>query len=234
MSSSPIRKAVDGGRFDVSRTDVALWAGVLTAEALVILAYLAMTTSTLTEPRYAVYPFVWINLGLLAVSRTTTRARRGRVRLLALGVTAGYLLVLLSLGGVLQFGPFPSAGAGTEFRVSWALPGWGPLLVYRNSWLQAVVVPFKLVGYFSFAYLLYARLLDATAGVLSGVFGVVSCVGCTFSVLVPLLGASTFSAIAWLSWDLSTLVFVVTIALLYWGEEIGVGLSRTVSPTPLD
>jgi hypothetical protein len=103
--------------------------------------------------------------------------------------------------------------------------------VFRNSLLQTVIVPFKLVGYLAFAYLLYARLLDATAGVLSGVFGLVSCVGCTFSLLLPLVGASTFSAIAWLSWDLSTLVFLVTIALLYWSPEIGTALSKKVGRT---
>jgi hypothetical protein len=52
------------------------------------------------------------------------------------------------------------------------------------------------------------------------VFGIVSCVGCTFPILLPLLGASTFSTVSWLSVDLSTLVFVLTLALLYWGNAV--------------
>jgi hypothetical protein len=45
---------------------------------------------------------------------------------------------------------------------------------------------------------------------------------------VPLLGASTFSTIAWLSWDLSTLVFVATVGMLYWSDELGARLTRWV------
>lgn len=229
MSWSVLETAGGGGRFSVSRADIAIWTGVLAVEALALVGYLATTSSTLTEPRYAVYPFVWINLGLLAVRNTHVRARAGGTRLIALGITVGYLLVLLWLGGLLRVGLFEPLGAETVFRVSWPLPGWGPLVVFRNAWLQVIVVPFKFVGFLSFAYLLYARLLDATASVLSGVFGLVSCVGCTFSILLPLVDASTFSAVAWLSWDMSTAVFVVTIALLYWGEEIGRRVSRKAS-----
>jgi hypothetical protein len=216
---------------NVTTEDVLLWSAVVGAELLVVLVYLATSSTTITEPRYAVYPFVWINVGLLAVSRTSLPNRGRGVRGLTLLGAGTYLLVLLYLGGVLKLGFLTPLGPGTEFRISWALPGWGPIVVFRNSLLQTVIVPFKLVGYLAFAYLLYARLLDATAGVLSGVFGLVSCVGCTFSLLLPLVGASTFSAIAWLSWDVSTLVFLVTIALLYWSPEIGTALSKKVGRT---
>jgi hypothetical protein len=220
-----------GDRLDVTTEDLVLWSAVLGAELLAVLAYLAVSSTTITEVRYAIYPFVWIDVGLLAVSRTSLPTRGRRVRALALAGAGAYLLALLYLGGLLQFGLFAHLGPGTEFRVSWALPGWGPIVVFRNSLLQTILVPFKLAGYLAFAYLLYARLLDATAGVLSGLFGLVSCVGCTFSLLIPLVGASTFSAVAWLSWDLSTLVFLLTIALLYWSTEISTTLSKVIGRT---
>jgi hypothetical protein len=64
--------------------------------------------------------------------------------------------------------------------------------------------------------------------VLSGALGLLSCVGCTFSILLPLLGATSLfgSTLTGLSWDLSTLVFLLTVALLYWADEVGVALSR--------
>ena len=226
MSTTTTRLHTLGDRLDVTIEDVLVWGAVVGAELLVVLVYLLASSTTITEPRYAIYPFVWINVGLLAVSRTSLPNRGRRVRALALAGAGAYLLALLYLGGLLRLGFVTPLSPGTDFRVSWVLPGWGPIVVFRNSLLQAVVVPFKLAGYLAFTYLLYARLLDATKGVLSGVFGLVSCVGCTFSLLVPLLGASTFSAVAWLSWDVSTLVFLVTIALLYWSPEIGTALSK--------
>jgi hypothetical protein len=214
-----------GARFDIEEGDVVVWSAILLAEFLAVLTYVSVTSTTITAPRYAVYPFIWINVGLLAVSRTNLSNRSRRIQTLALGVTGLYLLVLLYLGGLVRFGFLTPLGTGTEFRISWPLPGWGPVVVFRNQWLQTVVVPFKVAGYLSFAYLLYARLLDATKGLLSGALGFVSCVGCTFSILMPLVGASTFSAVTQLSWDLSTVVFLITVALLYWSAEIEAVLS---------
>ena len=231
MSTTTTHLHALGDWFDVTIGDVLLWSAVVGAELLAVLIYLATSATTITEPRYAVYPFVWINVGLLAVARTSLPSRGRRVRVLALAGASAYLLALLYLGGLLRLGFLTPLGPGTEFRVSWALPGWGPIVVFRNSLVQTVLVPFKFVGYLSFTYLLYARLLDATKGVLSGLFGLVSCVGCTFSLLLPLVGASTFSAVAWLSWDLSTLVFLVTVGLLYWSDEISAILATRVGST---
>lgn len=228
MSTAATHLHALGNRLDVTTEDVLLWSAVGGAELLAVLVYLATSSTTITEPRYAVYPFVWINVGLLAVSRTSLPSHGRRVRVLALVGVSAYLLALLYLGGIVRLGVLTPLGPGTDFRISWALPGWGPIVVFRNSLVQTVFVPFKLTGYLSLAYLLYAQLLDVTGGVLSGVFGFVSCVGCTFSVLVPLVGASTFSAVAWLSWDLSTLVFLLTVALLYWGTEISTVLSARI------
>lgn len=214
-----------GERVEIREIDLLIWSSLLTAELLILMGYQLATQSTVTEPRYILYPFVWINLGLFAVYRTTVQNRDRRVHVVAFVLASIYLFILLSLGGLLQLGIFQSLGVGSGVSISWASPGWGPMIAFQAEWIQFVIIPFKAVGYVSFAYLLYARLVDATTGALSGVFGIVSCIGCTFPILLPLLGASTFSAVSWLSVDLSTLVFVITLSLLYWGDEIGRRLS---------
>ncbi|MFB6304487.1 MAG: hypothetical protein ABEH47_04925 [Haloferacaceae archaeon] len=225
MSTATRLRSV-GDRLGVDRVDLLVWTVVVLFELLLVLTYLAVTSASITEPRYVVYPFVWINVGLLAVSRTTLADRSRRVRVVALAVAGAYLLALLAVAGLVRFGVVSPVAPGTGLRVSWVVPGWGPVVVYRSAAVQLVLVPFELVGYAAVAYLLYARLLDAVAGVLSGLLGLVSCVGCTFSLLTPVAGVAGFgAAVVSLSWDLSTLVFLLTVALLYWAPEIGRAVS---------
>lgn len=212
-------------RLGVGRVEGLAWTVVVLFELLLVLTYLAVTSATITEPRYVVYTFIWINVGLFAVSRTTLADRSRRVRAVALAVTGAYLLALLTVAGIVRFGVVSPVASGTGLRVSWAVPAWGPIVIYRNAVVQFVLVPFELVGYLSVAYLLYARLLDAVAGVLSGLLGLFSCVGCTVSLLTPVVGATGFGAVTALSWDLSTLVFLLTVALLYWAPRIGGAVS---------
>jgi hypothetical protein len=212
-------------RFDIGWGDIALWSSILLAEAVAVLIYLDVTDTSILEPRYIVYPFVWINVGIFAVSRTSLPETGNRLRRLLLAATGIYLMVLLYLGGVLRLGVFTPIAGETAVRVDWAVPGWGPVVVFRNTWIQATVIPYKVVGYLSFTYLLYAKLLSGTKGAASGVLGLVSCVGCTFSILIPVFGAVGFGWITELSVDLSTAVFLLTIGLLYWSEVVETALS---------
>ncbi len=204
------------------------WCLVVAAEVAVATAYIDLAGLTITQPRYVVYPFVWINVGVWAVLRTQTPRVDRRQWGIATAVAVGYLLVLLWAGGVLLVGLLEPLPGGAAASVYWDIPGRGPIVVYGTPHLRLSLIPFKLVGYLTLAYLVYARLLDATRVALSGALGLFSCVGCAFSILLPLLGATTLfgSTLTGFAWDLSTLVFVFTVALLYWADAVGAAVSR--------
>jgi len=219
-------------RLAISTETVAYWALVLWTEFALVVAYLTLNTTTVTEPRYLVYPFVWINVGLLAVVHTRRSLRDRtpgrRTRLVAGALAAAYLAVLCLLGGLLYLPVLSPAHTGTLFSVSWVVPGWGPIVTARTHAFQVTVVPFKFAGYLALSYVLYARLLDATRALASAVFGLFSCVGCTVSLLAPLLGASAFGAATTLTWDASTVVYLLAIATLYWSREIELVIRRAL------
>jgi hypothetical protein len=204
------------------------WLLVVAAELALVTAYLAVTDVVITEPRYVVYPFAWINVGVWAMLRIRTPAVDRRQWSVAAALSAGYLFLLLVAGGTLQLGIGGPLAGGAVASVHWNIPGLGPILVYGTPRVRLSIIPFKVVGYVAMSYLVYARLLDATRAVLSGVLGLFSCVGCAFSLLLPLLGATTLfgSALTGLAWDLSTVVFLFTVALLYWADEVGVAARR--------
>lgn len=208
------------------------WFLVVAVELALVTAYLAVSDVTVLEPRYVVYPFVWINAGVWAVVRTETPGVDRRQWSVAVALSGGYLLLLLVAGGTLQLGLSGPLPGGAVASVHWNIPGLGPILVYGTPRVRLSIIPFKLIGYVAMTYLVYARLLDATRAVLSGVLGLFSCVGCTFSLLLPLLGATTLfgSTLTGLAWDLSTVVLLLTVASLYWADEIGVTVRRRLPP----
>ncbi|MFB6135597.1 MAG: hypothetical protein ABEJ04_02460 [Halobacteriaceae archaeon] len=193
------------------------WLWALAAQALVLGAYVATIDGAVTAPRYLLYPFVWINASAWALLHASPAPGSRRHRLLAGGVAAGYLLAMLAVAGFVG----PGSEAMTGWRIVAAPPGWGPMVAYQGAFLRLYLVPFQVLGYATLAYLLYAVALDATRGVVSGALGLVSCVGCTWTVVAPLLagtvgGVSALGATVYaLSYDLTTGVFLATVALLY-------------------
>lgn len=198
-----------------------LWATVLAAEGALVVVYLELTGTEIDRIRYVVYPFVWINLGLWAVLRARPVGGSLRIRSMAGLAAAGYFLLLLALPG--KIAVTVASGAVSGLQVSWAVPGWGPIITYGGSHLQVYVVPFEVIGYLALAYLVYANVVNLARSSLAGLVGVVTCVGCTVPVLVPVLGilggtgttlAST--AYSW-SYDVGTVLFAVVVVLLLRG-----------------
>jgi len=219
----------------VTGRGIATAAGIVLAEALLVVGYFGATAATVTSPRYVLYPFVWINLGLLALAVVGAPPASRRARRLALAAAAGYFLVLAWIAGLIQLSPATLLGLGGDhahshaylqgWQVTISAPGWGPRIGYAGHGFQAYFVPYRVIGYLGLAALLYATALRTASAALSGVVGVASCVGCAFPVVAPLLGgvlgAGATAAVTGFSVDLSTAAFVVAFGLLFYGATAG-------------
>lgn len=207
------------------RLAVAL-AGVLGVEALLLFAWLWLTPGGVTAPRYLLYPFVWIDASLLAVAvvlgdAQTRQPATGDTRLRVLSALVGvaYAGLLLWAGGLVGVG----GQSGTATLLS-APPGWGPMLVY-DGLLRLTVVPFKLVGYLVLAWLVALVVRRAGRPLLSGALGLVTCVGCTGPLVLALLATlgggsvTAYAAVSGLSYDLSTVVFLVSLLGVTWSVQ---------------
>lgn len=211
---------------DDGRPSLAGWAVVVCwLECLSLLGYFALTPAEPRQVRYLLYPFLWINAGLLAVALTSppeaTRSRR-----VVAGVLAGaYFLLLASVSGMVDLygGGGHHHAVAQGFQVVQSAPGWGPRVGYVTAVGHVNLVPYRVVGYLALAYLGYVVLLRATATAVSGVFGLASCVGCAFPVVTATSGgaaagsAAALSTVSRLSADISTAAFLAAVGLLYWG-----------------
>lgn len=215
-----------------SEEAVLLGGAVVVAEALALWVYLVVADVTVLAPRYLLYPFAWINVGLWALVRTDPAPAGRNRRLVAGAVGAGYLAVLSVVGGLVGPGfAFYDAPPGfTGLVVDAGLPpGVGPAVLYQGPLLYVVVLPFKVVGYLALSYLVFATVLDAAGSAAAGVLGVFSCVSCVLPLLASwvsgLVGGTAAVVVAAYagsqSYDLSTLAFLVTVALLYWRPTVG-------------
>ncbi|WP_128477891.1 DUF7546 family protein [Halorussus pelagicus] len=217
--------------------DTLLWVGLaLNTELILTFAYLLLADVTITEWRYLVFPFVWLNLSAWALVRTKPSADSPRARYVGATIAVGYFLLLASVGGLLKPGLLfhshagGSAGAHTHpsgFRIAWLPPGWGPALLYSGELVQATLMPYKLVGYLTLAYLVYDTVLETAGSAVSGLIGLVSCVSCTWPVVATLAagvaGSGTAVAAAASEWSytLGTAAFALTVVLLRWRPSIG-------------
>ncbi len=197
------------------RTVVAGLAAVCALEALSLWAYLRASPGGVTELRYLLYPFVWLNVAGLVLVRTDVAPAPRRRQVLAAVVAVAYLAVLAAVDGTV------SLASGTGLAVFWDLPpGWGPLVVAEVGPIRIAPVPYRTLGYVAIAYLLYAALVETSSRALGGLLGLFSCVSCTLPVVAAVLsgivgGSAVVAATAW-SHDLSTAVFLVTVAALAW------------------
>jgi hypothetical protein len=219
---STIQRRLDG--LPVARETLLYGAALVNLELLLVLAYLALVQPTVTRPLFYVYPFVWINVALWAVWRTTRPVADGLRLWVARALAAGYLLLLGYVGGL--YGVSGGVAVGLRFELTALPPGWAPAVIYGGELFQFALLPFKLVGYLALAYLVYVTVLDATGGVLGGVLGLFSCVSCTLPVVAGVLsgfvgGAGAVATAAYAqSYLLSTVVFVVTVGFLVWRPSV--------------
>lgn len=220
--SSPTAGRLDRFR---PRGETLLWGALAVAiEVFLLGAYALVTDARLTGLagiRYWLYPFVWINVGAWVLFRTRPAPTGPRRRRTAAAIAVGYFAVLAYVAGMV--GPAPDGVPGT-FQVALASvpPGWAPTVVYSGSVLAVTLIPFEVVGYTALAYLVYATVIDAAGSAVTGVVGLLSCVSCTWPVLASLItgvvgsGTAVAGAVYTQSYDLSTAVFLVTVALLFW------------------
>lgn len=217
----------------VGRVDLAVppsrrllaYALLANCQLVAVALYYSLTDLRLAEPRYVLYGLLWVNVGAVAVIRSRPPEgvpfpRRRR----ALAVATAYFGLLAVTGGLLGTGLGDSAGG---LRIAWLTPGWGPALTYAGVHVSFVLMPAYVVGYAALAYLVYVTLLEAVASAVGGLLGVLSCVSCTWPVLATIAssfvgstGGLTASAME-LSYDVSTAVFLLTVALLYWRPGFG-------------
>ena len=149
-----------------------------------------------------------------------------RTRRRAIGVAGLYFVALAVAGGIFVTAMRPGAG---EFGVRLAAlaPGWGPAPVLSTPWAALVLAPARVVGYLALAYLVYATVIDAAGAAVSGIVGLLSCVSCSWPILASILsgvlgGSSAVVAATFdFSYDVSTVVFLLTVALLYWRPLFG-------------
>jgi hypothetical protein len=204
--------------------------GALIANTLLVatLVYVLLTPAGLDPPRYTLYGLLWVGVGLAVLRRETTvvRSASARARRVATGVAVAYLGALVLAGGVVVLGGVPGAVAD-GWVVRTLPPGWGPALVYGGEAVALVLMPARVVGYLALAALVRGTVLDAagTDALRSGVpglFALFSCVSCSLPILAGAAtvvfgaGSALAATTAALSYDLSTLVFLVTVGLLYW------------------
>ncbi|AGN00674.1 hypothetical protein L593_03615 [Salinarchaeum sp. Harcht-Bsk1] len=218
-------------RYEPEPREVTALAALLFAEAALLVGYLQTTQATVTAPRYLVYPFAWINAGVLAiwivrrrrVSRPSNDAQppgASRRRIAGVGVAVGYFLALTWIGGAIAFGDVSGV------TVHWDLPpGWGPMVIAGLGPIRIAPIPYRIFGYGVLAYLIYVAALDAEATPLSAIVGVFSCVSCTLPVLALILsstvgGAAGAAASTAYSYDLAVLVYLAALGLLTWRPDV--------------
>lgn len=202
------------------RGDVRLLTLVATVELFLLALYLAVVPERTTTFRYVLYPFVWINAGLWAVL-TVEVPDASREWTVASALIAGvYLLALLYFAGMIGLSPQESTLSGISgFSLEPGSPGW-ETVHYVDSSFYVTFVTHRVLGFVCLSYLVYVSALEASGRLGAGALGLFSCVGCAFPVFASLsaglFGSTVAAGVLGVSFDLSTLVFVAAVGLLYW------------------
>ncbi|AGN02961.1 hypothetical protein L593_15135 [Salinarchaeum sp. Harcht-Bsk1] len=216
------------------RKSTIVWGVVLVnVEALFVLTYLAITQRSY-DLAFLLFPFVWINVGLWALVRTEPPSASTSRRRVAAGLSVLYFLALGFMGNMLALGPaFGSDTPATGFDfVMYGIqpPGWTPYLLFNSEFLHVSLIPPYVIGFAALTYLVYATVLDAASLAGVGIVGLFSCISCTMplvaAVVTGAIGASSgalLSAVAPIAYEGGMVLYVVTVALLYYRPVMGDG-----------
>ncbi|QKY19188.1 hypothetical protein B4589_001900 [Halolamina sp. CBA1230] len=213
---------VDADAFPEPRT-ILLWTGILYVEVMALTGYwLFGDTVAVSAPRFALYGLLWINVAIWVFLRTDVPDASGSTVRRAGVLAVGYLAVLAYTGGMI--GP---GGHAHGLSVLWLPPGWGPAVTYHGEFLRLVLMPARVLGYLALAYLVFVTVLDVSRSAVSGLLGLFSCVSCSWPILASIgtavFGGGSFVAVATTTYayDVSTAVFLLTVALLAWRPSLG-------------
>ena len=198
------------------------WGLFANSQLVAIGLYLLLTPASGSSLRLIGYGLIWLNVSAWVVANTSTPAGSRPLRRRATAIAGGYLGLLLFAGGIVGFG---IGDAATGFRIAWLPFGFGPALLYSGELVTVNLLPIYLIGYAALAYLVYVTVIDAAGSAAAGVIGLFSCVSCSWPIVASVAsgligGGSLLTASALqISYGLSTAVFVLTAALLYFRPD---------------
>lgn len=205
-----------------------IWASILLLEAMLIVTYVSVRNAQLGL--FHVYPFIWLNVSGWVLWRSSRPSGSRRQKLAAGVIASGYFAVLGFFGGlyeIVALADHPESHVqhfeqmgGLDLALS-VPPGYGPALFYVGPEVQLALSPYLLVGYLTLAYLVYVTVLNAANAAASGILGIFACISCSWPILASIAGgAGASGALAATvyaqAYELSTVAFLATVALLYW------------------
>ncbi len=201
------------------RRDVRLLTVVLAIQVVLLVGYVTVRGQPAVL-RYTLYPFVWINVALLAAIHVDVPDTSRRHTFIAASIAGLYFAVLLYLSGLLGVPSEELLATVGTVDVQAGTPGTERLHLVTEV-LYVSVIPYRTVGFLVLAYLVYVTVLDVSGSLAAGALGLFTCVGCAFPILVSLsaglFGSTAIAtAVYGAQFDISTVVFVLAVGLLYW------------------
>jgi len=195
------------------------WGLFFNSQLLALAVYVLLTPANLSSPRLIGYGLIWLNVSTWVIVNSRPNPSTPGVRRRAKLVATGYFGLLLFAGGVAGVG---IGDAATGFRFAWLPFGFGPAALYSGALVTINLIPIYLLGYSALAYLVYVTVIDTAGSAAAGIIGLFSCVSCSWPIVASLasavIGGNSILVASALqvSYGLSTAVFVLTTALLYW------------------
>jgi len=195
------------------------WGLFLNSQLFALALYVILSPAGLSSARLVGYSLIWLNVSAWVVANSRPDPSNPAVRRRGKLLAGGYFGLLLFAGGVIGAG---IGDAATGFRIAWLPFGFGPAALYSGAVVTINLIPIYLLGYGALAYLVYVTVVDTAGSAAAGIIGLFSCVSCSWPIVAGLASAVTggssilVASALQISYGLSTAVFVLTAALLYW------------------